>query len=889
MSSSFSSPTVIDSVASLQQLNTAISEVGQAASGSFVIDLAKGASIDLTSAINAIALNAGVQLTINGNGATLDGADASGHSFGQRGLFVYGGAVTINDLTIANTVARGGGGGTGSPAAAAGGGGAGLGGGLFVGNSDTVVGVVSLSGVDFVDNAAIGGNGGKTIDMGGGGGGGGGLGGNGGNGDIKGGGGGGGVNGNGGDGGANGSSGIILGGVSGGPGAIAFGILSNDEDNVPTAETAGGLFGGGGGGGSLQVGMRGGTSAGGGGVGGSLTGSGGFGGGGGGGTRFGGSGGFGGGGGGGLVGGSGGFGGGGGGGVNAAANAQGGFGGGQGDAYQGVGGGGLGAGGDIFVQTGASLTIADGSNLGAGAVIGGQGSQVGSAFGDGIFIQGGTVEIGVGQTSQQTTTVSGVVADMAGSGDSTGVGQLLIGGAGTVVLGAANSYIGGTQIQSGTLEITAAGTAGSGTIQFAGVGSELRLGASVVNNSTFANMLMNFGPSNSLDLAGLTYTPDAHATLSGNTLSVSSNGVTENFELAGSFASSYGVFQDSVGGVFVSAGDGIFIQGGIVEIGVGQTPQQATTVSGVVADMAGSGDFTGVGQLLLGGAGTVVLGAANTYAGGTQIQSGTLEITAAGTAGSGTIQFVGAGSVLRLDATVVNNSTFANTLTDFGPSASLDLAGLTYAPGAYAALSGNTLSVSSNGVTENFELAGSFASSYGVFQDSVGGVRVSGLDAPTMKHNSMQVGSIQYTRTAYVVPNKNVVFVSVQNTAGNQVNRLFGDNLIVNDSTSNFIDTSNNYGSTINDLSLRRYVFTDKSSADALILSSGFGQATVVGLTASDSNVVDVSNLFSNFADTRAAMVTRGSRTILTDTEGDKLIFVGATAAQLTAAHLGFA
>ena len=61
-----------------------------------------------------------MQVIVKGNGATLDGHTTT------HGLIVYGGSVTFEDLTVANTTAQGGDG-IGSAGA-----GAGLGGGLFV-------------------------------------------------------------------------------------------------------------------------------------------------------------------------------------------------------------------------------------------------------------------------------------------------------------------------------------------------------------------------------------------------------------------------------------------------------------------------------------------------------------------------------------------------------------------------------------------------------------------------------------------------------------------------------------------------------------------------------------------------------------------------------------
>src|SRR5882672_8658103 len=81
---------------------------------------------------DAINQKAGVTLDIKGHGATIDGKnEATQQSYNQRGFFVYSGVVTLENMTIANTVAHGGDGGDGL---GGGGGGAGLGGGLFIAN-----------------------------------------------------------------------------------------------------------------------------------------------------------------------------------------------------------------------------------------------------------------------------------------------------------------------------------------------------------------------------------------------------------------------------------------------------------------------------------------------------------------------------------------------------------------------------------------------------------------------------------------------------------------------------------------------------------------------------------------------------------------------------------
>ena len=119
----------------------------------------KTPQITETADLAAINLKSNDILVINGNGDTLDGNNGQ-----YRGLFVYSGNVTINDLAILDATARGGNGYQG------GGGGAGLGGGLFVANNvynsttnpngdvTAVPGNVTLSNVYFANNAAIGGS-----------------------------------------------------------------------------------------------------------------------------------------------------------------------------------------------------------------------------------------------------------------------------------------------------------------------------------------------------------------------------------------------------------------------------------------------------------------------------------------------------------------------------------------------------------------------------------------------------------------------------------------------------------------------------------------------------------------------------------------------------------
>jgi hypothetical protein len=562
-------------VTTAAELDLAIRQVDLASqapggAGAYTIDVSGFIALDdattglpsLTSAqvpnntnLEAINLGAGSSLTIAGaSGATLDGTGT------YAGLFVYQGTVSIENLTIFDTVAKGG---------AGVGGGAGLGGGLFVGSGASV----SLDDVTFLGDAATGGKGGSSQGFGGGGGLLGGKGGTAG--------GGGGVGAAGGDfnffGPPDGQAGLIPGAASGNSGdgaaggasaggggganGLLFGAASGGGVSAPrkvggvagTATDTGG-FGGGGGGLSSQLAFEGlgfpvneGPGVGGFGGGGGVRAGGGFGGGGG----------------------------------NGAA---GGFGAGNGGGS--LGGGGLGAGGDIFVMAGGNLTF-DGGTASPGVVkggaAGGTGASAGQGLGGGIFIQGGasatptTVTLGV---FGKITTVSGVIADQDGAyiaagqsvptGDSAdgtpfaGVGALDI-AAGTVILDP-TAFSGASQnIFTGGATVAGGATLDLGKSQAAGLGAiTMRAGATLafsVDDLSVANAI----------------------TLSGDPTVEVATGQTQTLTGVISDGTNPGVLEKTGGGTLVLAAidtysGGSTLAGGKLEIAAGAS--------------AGTGDIT---------------------------------------------------------------------------------------------------------------------------------------------------------------------------------------------------------------------------------------------------------------------------------------------------------
>ncbi len=421
-------------------LNTVASNPDQDYTINFTASITLGAPTQLP------AITTRSSVTIDGHGRALDGGGV------QRGFFVYSGNVTIQNLTIQNTLAQGGNGGDGG-----GGGGMGAGGALFIHDGN-----VTVSNLALLNNQAVGGSGGFNNSLTLLGGGGGGMGGDGGDGGdfnlappFQGGGGGGGLglSATGGTAGGNGAPGMLPGGAAGGAGSNG-GTGGNNGGGGGSGPQGGGGGGGlGGTSGSLSGGF-GGFGGGGGGVGsfsGVTAGYGGFGGGGGGGGRN-------------RPGGFGGFGGGGGGG--SLLNSGGGFGGGGGGGLTGGisrrGGGGLGAGGAIFFH-GGSLTVKGSLTINGNTVAGGAGANNGSAFGSGIFLvnpSGHTLSppqrLIFAPAAGETQTISDVIADQLGNGAENPSLTLVrwglnLDGPGTLILSAPNTFSGGVTVSQGML------------------------------------------------------------------------------------------------------------------------------------------------------------------------------------------------------------------------------------------------------------------------------------------------------------------------------------------------------------------------------------------------------------------------------------------------------
>ena len=400
-------------VANQTDWNTAVAAVAAAGAGSTVtINITSGFTLS-SSLAQLQASNASVVVNITGNNQTIDGAS----SF--QGIVVNGAnapTVNISSLAVANTAALGGNGQNGQNgyysaglsygSGGGGGGGLGAGGGLMVGSGANV----TLAAVTFTGNTATGGTGGTggsaqntAADP---------------------------VNGgNGGNGGA-----ANNGGASGGGGAGGTGGHAGGQGTTGTAGAALG-DGGGGGGGSGTTSSTSYTANNSGGAGNANAGNGGAGG-------------------------------------DGVTNNNGSQGPGADGGFGGSGGGARG--GAIYVATGGTLTILDSPITGA-AVTGGAGGSSGTGAGPSAF--NGTAG-GTGTAHGAGIFLSGVMANVGVSGGSVTYGNTIGGtgltsggvttalnktGAGTLVLAAANDFIGNINISAGTLSVATTANLGDAT------------------------------------------------------------------------------------------------------------------------------------------------------------------------------------------------------------------------------------------------------------------------------------------------------------------------------------------------------------------------------------------------------------------------------------------
>ena len=681
--------------------------------------------LNSSATIENVTLKNGLAKGGDGGNATAGG----GGGLGAGGaIFVNAGTATISNVTFSGNNASGGNGGTsGNTSGNAGGGGGGLGGaggigangngggggysggggggGGYIGaggfgpfppgNGGTGPGGNGGRGGDFNQNGAAGVNGGT-----------------GGNGSASfGGGGGGGGIGGGTGGGADETSGFNGGAGGGGGGG---GLVANSGGNGGNVAAAGGnatdVGGGGGAGGfGFNASVVGGNGAdfGGGGGGAGNGGNGGFGGGGGGAGSTG-------------IGGVSTFGGGTGGSPSGLANANTGVAGGNGGSgctctNSISGGGGAALGGAVFVRDGANIVIGDGSfgannnataGTGGGGIFGG---GDGAAAGTSLFLMSPTGATNYTFNPATALTINGTIADDSAAslpggsyqgGIAAGAG-ITMSGAGTLFLNGANTYSGGTTINSGTVSIGADNNLGT-----AGVAMKNGSGLQFTSSFSFAHPITIAGATTFSASSGVTTDMTTAIGNGASAGALSKTGVgTVNLSGANTYSGGTAVNAgmlslSGAGTLGAAAGSTAVNTGGTLDLGgttqtqnggvtlAGGTIQTGTLSSSGAFDMqsgSASAALAGSGTLTKSTAGTATLSGINTYSGATTVNDGTLSVSGSLANTSGIT--VNNGGTLDVGGTVDTPTLTVNlggTLTGTGtvdPVAIAVNAGATFTPG----------------------------------------------------------------------------------------------------------------------------------------------------------------------------------------------------------------
>ncbi len=262
--------------------------------------------------------------------------------------------------------------------------------------------------------------------------------------------------------------------------------------------------------------------------------------------------------------------------------------------------------------TSASLTVESGGymNLSGGGTLYSQ--SVNSLAGDGIVTNlattagAATLTVGNAAGSNTSTTFSGTIVDGSSLNSVTGITAqgtvaLTKAGAGTLTLTGVNTYTGTTTISGGTLLIADGSIANSAnivntaTLEYA-LNNNARTYGNVISGA--AGALVKSG-TNTLTLTGAnTYT--GATTISAGTLQLGNAGTT------GSLATGSAITNNAT-----------------LAFNRSNTVAQGTDFATVIA---------GTGSVVQNGAGALTLSGANTFTGGVTLNSGTLNINAAGVA-----------------------------------------------------------------------------------------------------------------------------------------------------------------------------------------------------------------------------------------------------------------
>lgn len=395
---------------------------------------------------------------------------------------------------------------------------------------------------------------------------------------------------------------------------------------------------------------------------------------------------------------------------------------------------------------GGALVVGDNRALGTGTLTVGGSAMLDAAT---SMTVANAISLGAGTTltlnGTNSLTLAGVIE---------GSGGLVKNGTATVTLTKANTYTGETTINDGTLAIGVGGSlASTNTVNLTGAGAAFDIsaasaqtigalagsaGTSVIlggntltlsgsGNTTYAGTIMGTG---GLTITGAgiksltgTNTYSGGTNLSSGALIVSANGALGTGRLTVSGSSTLDTATNVTLANAVSLGTG------------------ATLTLGGGTDLILGGVIEGDGRLVKNGTGTTTLTKANTFAGGTTINAGTLAIGAGG-------RLASAGSV---------------SLASIGATLDLSNAGGAQTIGALSGIAGSIVNLGVNALT----LGGSSNATYAGSIVGTGGLTITGTGNQVLTGaNNLYSGATNLNSGGLVVGSNTALGTGALNVGG---------------------------------------------------------------------------------------------------------------------------
>ncbi|MEY2536981.1 MAG: fibronectin-binding autotransporter adhesin [Verrucomicrobiota bacterium] len=365
--------------------------------------------------------------------------------------------------------------------------------------------------------------------------------------------------------------------------------------------------------------------------------------------------------------------------------------------------GGLSKIGSGLLTLSATNTYSGSTTINAGTVAINSASSLGAA-GAALTINAGTLEVTNGFATNRSTTLGNAASTIQVDAGQTfainsnlgGGGVLNKTGSGTLVLGANNSY-GGTNINAGTLSISADNNLGSN-----GATPTINAGTLEITNSFQTNRKFTIGSATStfqID-SGVSFTLNSNLGGSGSLNKTGAGTMIlggNNLGYTGATNILQGTLQITKQGKHLPNTTSLNVSGGTLDLQsfdesvgavtlfsgsiVGTGPASLTGTSYTMESGMVTASLQGTAGLVKQTAGTVTLTGVNTYSGGTTINAGNLAINNASNLGALSANTIINGGALEL---LANNTLSTNRTFSLGSSAS-----------TFQVDSGSTLNISS--------------------------------------------------------------------------------------------------------------------------------------------------------------------------------------------------